>query len=269
MTSQAFSTAFDSDDFADIYPQGIERHYWNHARNQIIAKEVRSLLPPSRKEQMPRVLDVGCGKGIVTAHLRSTGIDCWGCDLGVAPQVEPATAPFLTHGVDAAELPEDVRRTVTMILLLDVLEHLEDPTQLVRSLHHAFSNVETILFTVPARQELFSKYDVRNRHFRRYDSTNIRDLDTPGCFTLGRWSYFFHGLYLPARLMKALGIDRQTELRAPTTLLSRLAHSLVATGFVVEDSILPGTWAGSSIRGVLHRVHNETDSPLGHFGSHS
>jgi outer membrane protein TolC len=36
--------------------------------------------------------------------------------------------------------------------------------------------------------------------------------------------------------------------------LSRLAHSAVATGFVIEESVLPGTWPGSSIRGVLKRV---------------
>jgi SAM-dependent methyltransferase len=254
MTSPVCSSAFDAEDFADIYPEGIEHHYWNHSRNQIIAKEVRSLLATGRHGRGPRVLDVGCGRGIVTAYLRSVGIDCWGCDLGVAPHVAPGVSPFLTQGADAGHLPEEFRRTVTMILLLDVLEHLEHPTRLLEALHGAFVNAETILFTVPARQELFSNYDVRNRHFRRYDSSNIGDMNTPDCFRLQRWSYFFHGLYLPARTMKALGIDRRTDLRAPGSWPSRLAHKLVAAGFVVEDTIVPGTWPGSSIRGVLCRV---------------
>jgi hypothetical protein len=172
----------------------------------------------------------------------------------VAPPVDSATAPFLMPGANAADLPEEFRRSVNMVLLLDVLEHLEDPTQLIRSLYDAFPCVDTILFTVPARLELFSNYDVRNRHFRRYDASNIQGLDTPDCFTLGRWSYFFHALYVPARLMKMAGVDRQTELQAPKSSLTRLAHSAVATGFVIEESVLPGTWPGSSIRGVLKRV---------------
>lgn len=255
MTQPTLSTAFNAEDFEDIYPEGIERHYWNSARNRIISLAVRARLMPTRNGQPPRVLDVGCGRGIVTAYLRSRGIDCWGCDLGVAPPVDAATAPFLMPGANAADLPEEFRRSVNMVLLLDVLEHLEDPTQLIRSLYDAFPNVNTILFTVPARQELFSNYDVRNRHFRRYDASNIQGLDTPDCFTLGHWSYFFHALYVPARLMKMAGVDRQTELQAPKSSLTRLAHSAVATGFVVEESLLPGAWPGSSIRGVLKRVH--------------
>ena len=254
MTQPALSTAFNAEDFEDIYPEGIERHYWNSARNRIISRAVCARLQPTRSGQLPRVLDVGCGRGIVTAYLRSRGIDCWGCDLGVAPPVDSATASFLMPGANAADLPEPFRLSVSMILLLDVLEHLEDPTELIRSLYHAFPNVDTILFTVPARQELFSNYDVRNRHFRRYDASNIQGLDTPDCFTLGRWSYFFHSLYLPARLLKMAGVDRQTELRAPKSSLSCLAHRAVATGFVIEESLLPAAWPGSSIRGVLNRV---------------
>lgn len=254
MTQPVLSTAFNAEDFEDIYPNGIEQHYWSHARNRIIAGEVLAGLRSMRLGRPPRILDVGCGRGIVTSYLRAQGIDCWGSDLGVAPPAESATAAFLMHGVSASDLPADFRRSVNMILLLDVLEHLEDPTDLLRSLYHSFPNVETILFTVPARQELFSNYDVRNRHFRRYDATNIQGLNTPDCFTLGKWSYFFHSLYLPARLLKLLGIDRQTELRAPKGGPARFAHSLAAAGFVIEDSILPGRWPGSSIRGVLHRV---------------
>jgi hypothetical protein len=167
--------------------------------------------------------------------------------------MDAATAPFLMLGVGAAHLPPEFRESVGMILLLDVLEHLEDPACLVRSLYQAYPNVEKILFTVPARQELFSNYDVRNRHFRRYDATNIGNLDNPGFFRLRNWSYFFHSLYLPAMLLKRAGIDRRTEIHAPRSGLARLAHELVATGFCIEESIVPRGWPGSSIRGVLVR----------------
>jgi SAM-dependent methyltransferase len=257
----ATSTAFTHEDFADIYPKGIERHYWNHARNNIIGDHVRSLLdaipsatvPSAGAASQRRILDVGCGTGIVTAFLRGRGLDCWGCDLGSAPAVDAETAKYLTHGVDAGELQEDFRRSVGMILLLDVLEHLEDPKAVLRGLGNAFSGVRTIFFTVPARRDIWSNYDERNRHFRRYDGANVGELDTPGAFRLREWSYFFHALYAPARAMKLLGIDRQTELRPPAGAIQRAAHSLVARGFVIEEKILPRRLPGSSIWGVLER----------------
>jgi len=248
------TTAFGSVDFEDIYPKGIENHYWNHARNQIIIRALRSECDASGSGQPLRLLDVGCGKGIVTEHLRNKGVDCWGCDLGAPPQVDAKTAKFLRFGCRATELPEDFRVSVTIIMLLDVLEHLEHPDKLLSELHAGFPNVEKIMFTVPARQELFSNYDRRNRHFRRYDASNIQGLDTPNYFTLGRWSYFFHSLYVPARLMKMIGVDRKTELQAPKSRISRMAHMAVAKYFVYEDRVLPGHLAGSSIRGVLRRV---------------
>lgn len=254
MISPAHSTAFTSDDFSDIYPQGIECHYWNRARNRIVLREVRHILGHSAAASSHRVLDVGCGTGVVTAFLRTHGIDSWGCDLGVAPPVDEAIAPYLQYGVDASLLPSAFRNTVRLILLLDVLEHLENPNRLLSAIHEAFPALDAVLFTVPARQELFSNYDVRNRHYRRYDHSNIADLDTPHCFHLERWSYFFHGLYIPARLLKFLGIDRQTELRAPKTLLARSAHAMLAKAFVAEEALLPGRWPGSSIRGVLRRI---------------
>jgi SAM-dependent methyltransferase len=248
------TTAFGSDDFEDIYPKGIEHHYWNHARNQIIIRALRSECDTSGRGQPLRVLDVGCGKGIVTEYLRNKGVDCWGCDLGVPPQVDAKTAKFLTFGGRATELPEAFRVSFTVIMLLDVLEHLEHPHKLLSELHAGFPNVERILFTVPARQELFSNYDLRNRHFRRYDASNIQGLDTPNYFTLGRWSYFFHFLYAPAKFMKMAGVERQTELQAPKSRIWRMAHMAVAKYFVYEDRVLPGHLAGSSIRGFMRRV---------------
>jgi len=254
MIQPADSTAFTSDDFSDIYPVGIERHYWTLARNHIILGEVRRLLASSAADEPRVVLDVGCGTGVVTAFLRTHKLDCWGCDLGIAPPVDTQIAPYLMHGTDASQLPAALRHSVRLVLLLDVLEHLEQPHEMLATIHKAFPALESILFTVPARQDLFSNYDVRNRHYRRYDRSNIATLNTPGCFLLERWSYFFHGLYVPARLLKLFGVDRHTEIHAPGTLLARSAHALLANGFIVEEKLLPGGWPGSSIRGVLRRL---------------
>ena len=238
-------SAFTAADFRDIYPPGIERHYWNHARNRIVLGLVR------RFALGDSVLDVGCGTGLVTAFLRRHNVDCRGCDLGVSRPSEASVAPYLNLGVDACDLAPDLRRRVRTILLLDVLEHLERPRDMLARLRSAFPALRGIVFTVPARMDLWSNYDTRNRHYLRYDARTVHDLAEPNQFSLRRWSYFFHALYPPARLMRLLGIDRRTELRPPGI---PALHTLLAAAFVAERHLLPRHLPGSSIWGVLHRV---------------
>jgi hypothetical protein len=156
-------------------------------------------------------------------------------------------------GADACDLDQSLRSRVSLILLLDVLEHLESPREMLARLHDAFPTLRHILFTVPARMDLWSNYDERNRHYLRYDGVSVHTLAERGHYELIEWAYFFHALYVPARLMKVLGIRRQTQRKAPA--LPRL-HALLASAFVAEHRVLPRSWPGSSIYGVLRCIRS-------------
>src|SRR5579863_815180 len=115
----ASQTTFQSDQYSDTYPPGIEQHWWTRARNEIVRDAVLSL-PHSR------ILDVGCGPGLMVGYLRHQGMDCWGCELG-SPEVREAAKGFVWTNTDASALNRDFRESVGIILLLDVLEHLPNP----------------------------------------------------------------------------------------------------------------------------------------------
>ena len=84
--------------FHENYPQGIENHFWHLARNHLIASTLsRSLPDPGR------ILEIGCGPGIVLRHLREIGFDCWGCELGAPPLPEPLR-PFVFLEQDCFQL---------------------------------------------------------------------------------------------------------------------------------------------------------------------
>jgi hypothetical protein len=66
--------------YCENYPTGIERYFWNVARNAIIARSLKR----GHMHTWP-LLDIGCGRGIVVEYLRSQGINCIGCDTAAAP----------------------------------------------------------------------------------------------------------------------------------------------------------------------------------------
>ncbi len=178
-------------------------------------------------------------------------MNCHGCDLGVAPPCDAETARHLSLGVDACDLDPALRSRVGLILLLDVLEHLESPRDALARLRDAFPSLRHVLFTVPARMDLWSNYDQEYRHYLRYDGRTVKDLAAPGRFELTEWSYFFHALYFPARIMKLMGVKRQTQLKAPAAGMAERVHGVIASAFVAEWRLLPARFPGSSIHGVL------------------
>lgn len=232
-------TAFDREQYASIYPEGVERHYWNRCRNRVIARML------DRVGADGPMLEVGCGKGLVVAALSAMGHDITGVDIAPVEPVAGAIGKVRT-GTDAFDLPPEERRRYRTLLLLDVIEHLEDPAVFIHRLREAFPDAAWIIATVPARQELFSAHDTFNRHFRRYDLRTLRQhLDATGVRPW-RAAYFFHALYpvawLQARLMK-----ERRRFVAPTPGLPSLLHGLLAALLYAEHRVVPGQVPGTSI----------------------
>jgi len=212
-------------------------HFWNLARNHVVRRKLLGGgLPPGA------VLDVGCGRGATVEYLRAAGLDGLGVELAPT-RVEPGLRLHVTTGVSAASLPVATRESVGSILLLDVLEHVEDPEGMLRSLRGAFPRLGRVVITVPARRELWSNYDDFYGHRARYDLPSLRRLASaldPLRLDAG---YFFHALYPVVRAQRWLSGQRSTEVRAPRRL--RL-HRALAACFAAEERWLPASWPGSS-----------------------
>lgn len=239
MADSVQGTAFDERQFDAIYPDGVELHYWNLCRNEIIAHAV------GKAPEGP-VLEIGCGKGLVVADLRKRGFEVTGVDL--AP-VKPLgqVARHVRTGVDLFDIPSAEFKGIRTVLLLDVIEHLEDPVEFLSRVRHHLPSAETFIYTVPACQELFSNYDEFNRHFRRYDLDMLRRHTDPDRTRGWHASYFFHSLYPAAWLQLRLSGARETRYDVPRSTASRAAHRLLGLFFRLEKSLLPSNWKGTSI----------------------
>jgi SAM-dependent methyltransferase len=193
------------------------------------------------------VLDIGCGRGFTVDFLRRKGVDCHGVELAAVDPL-PAVRPYVTAPQDAFALPEDFRRRVTVLLLLDVVEHLPAPDAFLDECARHFPALSRAVVTVPARAELWSNYDDFYGHLRRYDrpalEALLRRVGRP------RAGYFFHALYPVLRAWLAVAGGRPIAHEASSR---RWPHRVAAHLFGMEERLLPARWYGTSLWGVADR----------------
>jgi SAM-dependent methyltransferase len=207
-----------------------QRHPWETAR----VEAVRQLVSRLRLDR-PRVLDIGCGDGFLLDRLRETLAfsEAVGQDIHLSERtILELCRPELEL---VRQLSQLNGRHFDLILMLDVLEHVEDPIEL---LSHVWQRhlVErgSVLLTVPAFQWLFTQHDRNLKHFRRYSRRQLEGVARGSGLNVRQSGYLFSSLLLP---------------RAASVLKERLRGPAQQPGFGV------GSWQGSPrLTRVLHQV---------------
>ncbi len=240
-------TEFNAEQFLSIYPLGIEKHYWTRARNFIIEKELKKSHLRNKK-----LLEIGCGRGIVVNFLRERGIDCYGVDLAPVDEIF-RISQYIFPDRDFEDLSVDFRNSIEVILLLDVIEHIPDEIVFLKRIKVNFPNAKYLLITVPARMELWSNYDEYNGHYRRYNIENIEPVMKNGNWEMLRLQYIFHSLYLPALLLIQTVKDRRTQITPPQGIFI-FFHFMFSWFFLFEYILVFKKLVGTSIIGVFHVI---------------
>jgi hypothetical protein len=233
------NTAFTEKQFSDIYPDGIENHYWNHARNAIIHRFVRK----SRIHELS-ILEIGAGRGVVVKYLRGKGLSVTGVEKAEIAPVSGVGGYFYT-GRDAFELPQLMKEKFSVVILLDVLEHIKDPVAFLDQILQNYPMVSHILVTLPARQELWTNYDAYNGHYMRYSLESLKSF-TNDKIKFAGGGYFNHILYLVFLLYARLIKQRNTVLKAPSGLMIAV-HRLLSWLLQIDYRFLPNSWKGTSL----------------------
>lgn len=251
MNRPEITTAYTEKQYDEGYPLGIENHWWNASRCWYIARQLRAL-----NLDKANILEIGCGRGAVIKGLDELGIRVHGVELADVPPLAEVS-DRIQFAQDATELPKNERDSVDAILLLDVIEHIENDTAFMRNIIAHFPNANTVLICVPARQELWSNFDSYYGHFRRYNLASLATLASSTGQEPLYIKYFFHLPYLPARLLSALNISRELNIRPPLGFFPKLIHRLVAAAMQLDHLFIPGDVPGSSAIMALRLNHNK------------
>ncbi|MEJ2006657.1 MAG: class I SAM-dependent methyltransferase [Acidobacteriota bacterium] len=211
-------------DYGERYRELYNHHWWWRAREGFVLGIIRAKQPP---QGWKRILDVGCGDGLFFDQLAKFG-DVEGVEPaeGLVSKRGPYRAHIHTVPFDGNFQPG---KQFSLILMLDVLEHLNDP---VGALRHALALLEprgTVLVTVPAFNLLWTNHDLINEHVARYTRRRFRGLARQAGMEIKFDQYFFHWAF-PAKLVTRLGewvLGRKPVPPAvPSPAINRLLYRL-------------------------------------------
>ena len=200
----------------DILGGAIGRHWYYRAKAAALRRAVADLTPR-------RILDVGAGSGFFSRHLLAeTGAQSALCvDIGYAAERDESVAgkPVL-YRRDTGPTDCD------LVLMMDVLEHVDDDRGLLRHYAAKVPSGAHFLVTVPAFRFLWSGHDVFLEHKRRYRLTEIEAAMHHAGLTVVRGSYYF-GLVFPLAAALRLASRHTTE---PKSSLKK--HGVITNGIL-------------------------------------
>lgn len=209
---------------SQMYQQMMEvedKHWWFVARRAIIEQVIRKLnLPADAK-----IFEAGCGTGGNLAMLSRHG--------RVSAMELNETARTFASELQLGEiqpglLPDDIPfpdKNFDLIVLLDVLEHVEEDTASLQALFAKLKPSGWLLITVPAYPWLWSQHDDLLHHKRRYLLHHLQQIVGNAGYNVHFVSYFNFVLFpliAGVRLVQGLFNKGGNEQSMPPKLVNKI-----------------------------------------------
>ena len=234
-------------------------HWWFVGRRKIIDNVLSGLpLPPESD-----ILEAGCGTGGNLAMLARYGqvrgieVDETARRFAVARQTGEVVAGRLPDGIPFPG------RSFDLIVLFDVLEHIDDDEGAVRALHARQKPGGWLVVTVPAFRFLWSRHDEIHHHRRRYTAGDVGRTVTAAGYTI-HYATYFNMWLLPLMIASRLaqrftGSSSVAGREVPGSLLNKAFAGIMASErFLMGSTALP---AGGSVLMVARNNCRSTGGP--------
>jgi hypothetical protein len=170
--------------------------FWHRLR----WRAVRGWLP---KQGAFRLLDVGAGAGLLGEYVRD---DFPAAEYMFDEPIESLRGVLTQrHGADRDWTGRSDWPDVAAVTLLDVLEHQADERHFLEALHRRMPSGARLIVTVPALQSLWSEWDVKLGHVRRYDKDELCHALKAFDFEMQEVSYLFPEMLAPAVVRRLRG----------------------------------------------------------------
>lgn len=176
---------------------GAEGGWWAVERAKFIGEGLRPLLADAGL-----VVDIGCGRGEAVELLVEAGASfVVGCDFEPYPQWQLRPGRSAHVVCDASRLP--LRPAIAgLATAFDVIEHFADDADPLRAARTVVRDDGHVAVTVPALPGLWSPFDDKVGHHRRYTRATLDAASRSAGLEPERTTYFFSWLVPPAWIMR-------------------------------------------------------------------
>jgi SAM-dependent methyltransferase len=212
----------------DILGADIGRHWYYRSKASALRRAVSDLRPR-------HILDIGAGSGFFSRHLLvETDAQSALCvDIGYERE----------RGDSVAGKPVLYRRDTgptecDLVLMMDVLEHVDDDRGLVRHYAAKVPSGAHFLVTVPAFRFLWSGHDVFLEHKRRYRLGEIEAAMRDAGLEIVRGAYYF-GFVFPLAAAVRLATRSTTEPRSSLKKHDPLTNGILSALCAAELPFFP------------------------------
>src|SRR5277367_1456246 len=212
----------------DILGADIGRHWYYRAKAAALSRAVAGLRPT-------RILDVGAGSGFFSRHLLAeTAAQSALCvDTGYPSERDDSVA-----GKPVCYRRDSGPTDCDLVLMMDVLEHVDDDRGLLRHYAATVPSGAHFLVTVPAFGFLWSGHDVFLEHKRRYRLGEIEAAMRDAGLKVVRGCYYF-GLVFPLAVAMRIAGRGGSEPRTSLKRHGPLSNSLLTAACAVELPLFP------------------------------
>lgn len=235
--------------YAQRYRTLWERHWWWRSREALLLATIERL---ATRLTIGRILDVGCGDGLFFEALARFGsVDGLEPDETLLENCDRRGR--IKVGALGPEYQAD--SPYDLVLMLDVLEHIDDDLAALESARQALRPGGCLLLTVPAMPWLWSRHDEANAHFRRYRREGLRGVLGRAGFVVESTRFYFAWTVGPMLLRRWLApAGRGTsdyDVTIPPTPINRLLKAYTRVEHAV-GRVIP--WpVGSSLLAIARR----------------
>jgi SAM-dependent methyltransferase len=220
------------DPAADRLLEMDDNHFWLRPRRRLVLKLLRRL-KHADGARTGSILEIGCGSGALLPELGGLGDNVVALDFHIKllKQARRRFPQALIIEGNAEQLPL-VEDRFGIILALDVIEHT-DPILSLKEARRVAREGAFLLLSVPASPALWSKFDVRAGHRKRYTRADlVSELALAGWRPIGTTHYQFI-LYPVVWMLRSLLPVSAEQIRP-----SRLLNRMLAAANELEVSLL-------------------------------
>lgn len=216
-----------------------DKNWWYVGKRKIVLFFIKEFLG---KRKGVRLLDVGCGTGIMLKKLIKYG-EVFGVDISKFAiefcKKRTLKKIFLSSATDL-QFPDNY---FDLVLVLDILEHLEDDLECLEEVKRVLKTDGVLILSVPAFPFLFSYHDIVLGHKRRYEKKELsKKISSLGfkIYKLTFTNFFIFPIVFIVRNTKKL-IKSKGKLNCDIGILPKFFNDLLIVLYKLEVEILKKT----------------------------